>query len=98
MLDGLPGFIADDIAALLLDLPLPASGDTPGMSVDEAIEVLHTTCYKTCCILSCYVTWQNTTVQAATSMSDDDDDVCVVQWNAQSCESKGCHRHLGRRR
>jgi len=39
MLDGfkLPGFIDEDIAALLRDLPLPAAGDAPGMSVEEAI-------------------------------------------------------------
>jgi hypothetical protein len=41
MLDGLPDFIAEDIAALLHDLPLPAAGDTPGMTVDEAIQVFH---------------------------------------------------------
>ena len=41
MLEGLPGFIAEDIAALLRDLPLPAAGDIPGMTVDEAIQVFH---------------------------------------------------------
>jgi hypothetical protein len=41
MLEGLPGFIADDIAALLRYLPLPAAGDIPGMTVDEAIQVFH---------------------------------------------------------
>jgi hypothetical protein len=44
MLDGLPGFIAED-ATLLRDLPLPglvpAAGDIPGMTVDEAIQVFH---------------------------------------------------------
>jgi hypothetical protein len=40
MLDGLPGFIAEDIAALLRDLPLLAADDNPGMTVDEAIQVL----------------------------------------------------------
>ncbi len=41
MLEGLPGFIAEDIVALLRDLPLPAAGDIPGMTVDEAIQVFH---------------------------------------------------------
>ena len=41
MLEGLPGFIAEDIAALLHDLPLPAAGDIPGMTVSEAIQVFH---------------------------------------------------------
>jgi hypothetical protein len=41
MLEGLPDFIAEDIAALLRDLPLPAAGDIPGMTVDEAIQVFH---------------------------------------------------------
>ena len=44
MLDGVPGFIAEDIAALLRDLPLPAAGDVAGMTVEEAIQVLHTIC------------------------------------------------------
>jgi hypothetical protein len=34
MLEGLLGFIAEDIAPLLRDLPLPAAGDIPGMTVD----------------------------------------------------------------
>jgi hypothetical protein len=41
MLDGLPDFIAVDIAALLFDLPLLAEGDIPGMTLDEAIQVFH---------------------------------------------------------
>jgi hypothetical protein len=41
MLEGLPGFIAEDIAAVLSNLPLPAAGDIPGMTVDEAIQALH---------------------------------------------------------
>jgi hypothetical protein len=41
MLEGLPGFISEDIATLLRDLPLPAAGDIPGMTVDEAIQVFH---------------------------------------------------------
>jgi hypothetical protein len=41
MLEGLPGFITEDIVALLCDLPLPAAGDIPGMTVDEAIQVFH---------------------------------------------------------
>ena len=66
MLDGLPGLIAEDIAALLRDLPLRAAGDAPGMSVEEAIQVLSTVCYIACyvcsyviyitCYVSCYVT------------------------------------------
>ncbi len=43
MLNGLPGFIAEDIAALLRNLPLPAAGDIPGMTVDEVIQVFHVT-------------------------------------------------------
>jgi hypothetical protein len=39
MLDGLPGLIAEDIAALLRDLALQAAGDIPGMTMDEAIQV-----------------------------------------------------------
>jgi len=35
---GLPGFIADDIAALLRDLPLPAACDVMRMTV-EPVEV-----------------------------------------------------------
>jgi hypothetical protein len=40
---GLPGFISEDIAALLSDLQLeiPAAGDIPGMTVDKAIQVFH---------------------------------------------------------
>jgi hypothetical protein len=41
MLEGLPGFIAEDIATLLRDLPLPAAGDIPGMTMDEAIQVFY---------------------------------------------------------
>ncbi len=43
MLKGLPGFIAENIAALLREIPLPAAGDIPGMTVDEAIQVFHVT-------------------------------------------------------
>ena len=66
MLDGLPGLIAEDIAAsaaMLHDLPLPAVGDAPGMSVEEAIQVLSTVCYIACYVCSyviyitCYVSW-----------------------------------------
>ena len=39
MLDGLPGLITEDIAALLRDLALQAAGDIPGMTMDEAIQV-----------------------------------------------------------
>ena len=38
--DGLPGLEAADITALLRDLPIPTPGDVPGMTVEEAIEVL----------------------------------------------------------
>ena len=38
---GLPGFIAEDIAALLSDLQIPAAGDIPGMTVVKAIQVFH---------------------------------------------------------
>ena len=38
--DDLPGLIARDITALLRDLPIPTQGDVPGMTVEEAIEVL----------------------------------------------------------
>jgi hypothetical protein len=41
MLKGLPGFIPENIATLLRDLSLPAAGDIPGMTVDEAIQVFH---------------------------------------------------------
>jgi hypothetical protein len=34
MLEGLPGFIAEDIATLLRYLPLPVASDIPGMTVD----------------------------------------------------------------
>jgi hypothetical protein len=46
MLEGLPGFIAEDIAALLRDLPLPAAGYIPGMTVDEAIQAFHVIQYN----------------------------------------------------
>jgi hypothetical protein len=42
MLDALPGFIAEDVAALLRDLPLPAAGDIPGMNVDKAHNIVYT--------------------------------------------------------
>jgi hypothetical protein len=41
MLDGLPGFIAEGLATLLRDLPLPTAGDVPGMTVEETVQVLH---------------------------------------------------------
>jgi Zn-dependent oligopeptidase len=34
-------FIAEDIAALLCNLPLPAAGEIPGMTVNEAKQVFH---------------------------------------------------------
>jgi hypothetical protein len=43
LLQWFPGFIAEDIAALLLHIPLPAAGDIPGMTMDEAIKVFHVT-------------------------------------------------------
>ena len=36
LLHGLPGFITEDIDAMLRDLPLPDGGDVPGMTVEEA--------------------------------------------------------------
>ena len=39
LLDGLPGVDADEIEALLRNLPMPDVGDVPGMTVEEAIEV-----------------------------------------------------------
>lgn len=37
--DTIPGLEAGDITALLRDLPIPKSGNVPGMTVEEAIEV-----------------------------------------------------------
>ena len=37
--DDLFGFEAEDITALLCDLPIPRPGDVPGMTVEEAIKV-----------------------------------------------------------
>jgi hypothetical protein len=37
--DYLPGFEAEDITALLCDLPIPTPGDVPGMTIEEAIKV-----------------------------------------------------------
>jgi len=56
MLDGLPDFIAEDIAALLRDLPLPAVGDVQGMSVEQAIQVLRIVRYIAWYVCS-YVTY-----------------------------------------
>jgi hypothetical protein len=56
VLDGLPGFIAGDIAALLQDLLLQAAGYVPGMTMEEAIENLYTTCCIAACYTACYVT------------------------------------------
>ncbi len=42
MLDGLPGFITEDIATLLRELPLQAACDIPGMIVDEVIQICYT--------------------------------------------------------
>jgi hypothetical protein len=59
MMDGLPGFIAEDIATLLRDLPLPVAGDIPGMTADEAIQVFHiiqhTTLYAMLFIMLCNI-------------------------------------------
>jgi hypothetical protein len=59
MLDGLPGFVAGDIASLLCYLPLPAAGDIPGMTVDKAIQVFqvmpHTILYTKLCIMLCNI-------------------------------------------
>ncbi len=38
--DYLPGLEAADITALLYDLPIPILDDVPGMTAEEAIEVL----------------------------------------------------------
>ena len=46
LLDGLPGFITEDIDAVLRDLPLPDAGDVPGMTVEEAIQVLYNILYS----------------------------------------------------
>ena len=37
--DDLAGGEAEDITALLCDLPIPRPGDVPGMTVEEAIKV-----------------------------------------------------------
>jgi hypothetical protein len=59
LLDGLPGFVAGDIASLLRYLPLPADGDVPGMTVDKAIQVFHvmqhTISYTKLCIMLCNI-------------------------------------------
>ena len=63
LLQRFPGFISEDIATLLRDLPLPAAGDIPGMTVDEAIQVFHviqhTMLYTMLCIMLCNIhdTW-----------------------------------------
>ena len=41
LLDGLPGFITEDIDVMLRDLPLPDAGDVLGMTVEDAIQVLY---------------------------------------------------------
>ena len=38
--DDLSGFEAEDITALLCDLPIPIPGDVPGMTVEEAIYII----------------------------------------------------------
>jgi hypothetical protein len=53
MLDGLPGFIAEYIAALLRDLPLPAASDIPGMTVDEQYRYSHVTQHDTVYTMLC---------------------------------------------
>jgi hypothetical protein len=52
---GGPGAGGASLLLLLRDLPLP-SGDVPGMTDEEAIEVLHTTHYLSC-HTSYYVTY-----------------------------------------
>ena len=75
MLDGLPGLIAEDIAAsaaMLHDLPLPAVGDAPGMSVEEAIQVLHTVHYITFYVCSyCKKHWKNSFKELVKIQPDD---------------------------
>ena len=39
LLDGLPGLDADEIAAMIRDLPMPNDVEVPGLTVEEAIEV-----------------------------------------------------------
>jgi hypothetical protein len=39
LLDGLPGLDADEIAAMIRDLPMPNAVEVPGLTVEEAIEV-----------------------------------------------------------
>jgi hypothetical protein len=59
MLDGLPGFIAEDIAALLSNLALLVGGDIPGMTVDEVTQVFHviqhTIVYTMLCMMLCNI-------------------------------------------
>jgi hypothetical protein len=43
MLVDLLGFITEDIAALLRNLSLPVKGNVAGMTMEQAIQVLHTT-------------------------------------------------------
>ena len=44
------------LCCAIFHCPVPAAGDVPGMTVEEAIEVLHTTYYISC-HTSCYVTY-----------------------------------------
>jgi hypothetical protein len=57
--DGLPGFIAEDIAVLLSIFPLLAAGAIPGMTVDDATQVFHviqhTMMYTMLCIMLCNI-------------------------------------------
>ena len=39
LLDGLPGLDADEISAMIRDLPMPNTVEVPGLTVEEAIEV-----------------------------------------------------------
>ena len=38
LLDGLPGLDADEIAAMISNLPMPNAAEVPGLTVEEAIE------------------------------------------------------------
>lgn len=54
LLNGLPGVSAEDLEEMLKDLPLPETGATGGISVEEAVEVKNI-CYIMCYI-ACYLT------------------------------------------
>ena len=64
LLDGLPGLDADEIAAMIRDLPVPNAVKVPGLTVDEAIAVWcsmqYIMVYTMLCnirYISCYIPW-----------------------------------------